>query len=299
MDPKSTGSSTPSGPDSAPTREQEGGQLFIVATPIGNLADITLRALETLNSVDLIAAEDTRHTRKLLSRHDIHKPLVSYHANNARQRGEELLAKIAAGQSIAIVTDAGTPGISDPGFLLIGEAIKRGVEPIAIPGPTALIAALVQSGLPTHPFVFLGFPPPKGSGRRRFFKDNGALSMTLVLYESPKRLSKTLGEILEAWGDRQIAVARELTKMYEEVFRGTVSEAIAHFGEGARGEIAIIVEGAGTGSVSPAQEAGWEEELSALLERGTPSKEAASMISNRFGIPRRTAYQAALKLRKS
>ncbi|MEN6438429.1 MAG: 16S rRNA (cytidine(1402)-2'-O)-methyltransferase [Syntrophobacter sp.] len=299
MSPKSTGSSTPSGPDPGGTQELGGGQLFIVATPIGNLADITLRALETLRAVDLIAAEDTRHTRKLLSRHDIHKPLISYHANNARQRGEELLARIAAGQSIAIVTDAGTPGISDPGFLLIEEAVKRGVEPVAIPGPTALIAALVVSGLSTHPFAFLGFPPPRGSGRRRFFEEGGALAMTLVLYESPKRLSKTLNEILDAWGDRRIAVVRELTKVYEEVYRGLVSEALAHFGEDVRGELTLIVEGGGSGSPRPPLEAGWEDELSAMLDRGAPSKEAASVISTRFGIPRRTAYQAALKLRKS
>lgn len=286
----------PSDPDSeAP--EHTGGQLFIVATPIGNLSDITLRALDVLRSVDLIAAEDTRHTRKLLSRYDIHKPLISYHANNARRRGEDLLAKIGAGKSIAVVTDAGTPGISDPGFLLIDEAIKRGVQPVAVPGPTALIAALVVSGLPTHPFAFLGFAPPKGSGRRRFFEESGNLAMTLVLYESPKRLSKTLRDILDTWGDRRIAAVRELTKVYEEVFRGTASEALAHF-EDPRGEFTLIVAGQGAESSSSAQEAGWEDELSFLLEKGTPSREAASAISSRFGIPRRKAYQAALKLKK-
>lgn len=279
------------------------GKLYIVATPVGNLSDITLRALETLRCADLIAAEDTRHTRKLLAKYDIHKPLVSYHENNARQRGGELLEKIKAGASVAVVTDAGTPGISDPGALLIESALDHGIEPIPIPGPSALILALVVSGLPAHPFCFLGFPPPRGSQRRLFFTENASASMTVILYESPKRLAKTLKEILDSWGDRRIAVARELTKIHEEVFRGRVSEALIHFEGEVRGEISLVVEGAaavgarGGAAEVPLCSENWEEELRKIIDGGVSSKEAASLISARFNIPRRTAYKAAVKQR--
>lgn len=285
----------------APEKSEEGGEgkLYIVSTPIGNLGDITLRALETLRSVDLIAAEDTRHTRKLLTHFDIHKPLVSYHEHNAQQRGGELLAKIASGQSVAVVTDAGTPGISDPGMLLIETALQGGTEPIVIPGPTALVSALVASGLPAHPFAFLGFAPPRGSGRKRFFAGNASLSMTVILYESPKRLARTLQDILEAWGDRRIAVARELTKIHEEIFRGSVSGALDRFSGEVRGEITLVVEGRTEDAVEETEAPGWEEELRALLARGVGSKEAAAAISGRFGIPRRVVYQAALEMKRT
>ncbi len=285
----------PSKPDPDKSPEQTEGRLVLVATPIGNLADVTLRALDTLRSVDIIAAEDTRHTRKLLSRYDIHKPLVSYHEHNARERGAQLLDKIAAGKSVAVVTDAGTPGISDPGALLVEEALKRGISPVAVPGPTAMIAALVLSGLPVQPFAFLGFAPARGAERRRFFEENGALPMTLVLYESPKRLLKTLRDILDSWGGRRVAVARELTKIHEEVFRGTVSEALAHF-EAAetKGEITLVVEGRPAPEASAPEEAGWRDELDAMLAAGASLKEAASAVAARFSLPRRTVYQAAL-----
>jgi 16S rRNA (cytidine1402-2'-O)-methyltransferase len=274
------------------------GKLYIVATPIGNLADITLRALETLRSVDLIAAEDTRHTRKLLSYYDIHKPLISYHEHNALERGGKLLEKIAGGSNIAVVTDAGTPGISDPGMLLIEAALRRGIEPVIIPGAAALVLALVGSGLPAHPFAFLGFPPARGSERRRFFTEHAGLPMTLILYESPRRLSKTFGDILEAWGDRRVSVARELTKIHEEFFRGLVSEALAHFGGEVRGEVTLVVEGAGERSRRKPEPANWEDELRSLLEQGLSSKEAASAVSCRFALSRRVVYQAALRIRK-
>jgi len=283
-------------PDVPP--KETSGHLYIVATPIGNLADITLRALEILRSVDLIAAEDTRHTRKLLSYYDIHKPLISYHEHNALQRGNELLEKIAGGRSIAVVTDAGTPGISDPGVLLIEAALRRGIEPVSIPGATALISALVSSGLPAHPFAFLGFPPARGSERRRFFTQHAALEMSVILYESPKRLSKTLVSILETWGDRHITVAREITKIHEEFFRGQVSEALAHFEGEVRGEVTLVVEGAGKESLREPDPADWKNELKTLLAQGLSSKEASSAISDRFGVSRRVVYQAALEMKK-
>lgn len=276
------------------------GRLYIVSTPIGNLADITHRALDTLRAVDLIAAEDTRHTRKLLSHYDIHKPLVSYHEHNARQRGGELLEKIASGRSVALVTDAGTPGVSDPGRLLIEAALQRGIEPVAIPGPTALISAMVVSGLSTHSFVFLGFPPARGTERKRFFEKHADLAMTLILYESPKRLAKTLKDMLASWGERRVAVARELTKVHEEIFRGSISEALNHFTGETRGELTVVVEGAGPGSDlgSQAPCSTWKDELKALLLGGLSSKEAASAVAARFNLSRKAVYQAALEMKK-
>ncbi len=300
--------SKPAGDKNRPETGLEGranGKLYIVSTPIGNLSDITLRALETLRCVDLIAAEDTRHTRKLLSRYDIHKPLISYHENNARQRGGELLEKIEAGSSVAVVTDAGTPGISDPGALLVEAALENGIEPIPIPGPSAVISALVVSGLPSHPFCFLGFPPPRGSQRRLFFSENASLPMTVIMYESPKRLAKMLKDILDSWGDRRVAVARELTKIHEEVFRGRVSEALAHFAGEVRGEVTLVVEGvagqgASAGKADPEScPEDWKEELEKLVAGGISSKEAASIIAAKFNIPRRTAYTAAIEMRGS
>lgn len=306
----------PSNPNDS--QQAKEGKLYIVSTPIGNLADITLRALETLRAADIIAAEDTRRTRKLLSYFEIHKPTVSYHEHNARTRGSDLLDKIASGKSVALVTDAGTPCISDPGKLLVEEALERGIQLVAIPGPTALISALVVSGLPTQPFVFLGFPPSKGIERRRFFEKNARIEMTLILYESPKRLAKTLKDIAQNWGDRKVAVARELTKVHEEVFRGQISEALSHFAGEVKGEIVLVVEGAVLGAdAQPESNLGaansqipkgggscpesspWKEELKTLLEGGLSSREAVQTIAGRFGLGRRTVYQAALEMKKS
>lgn len=297
----------PSNPDDS----REAGKLYIVSTPVGNLADITLRALETLRTVDLIAAEDTRRTRKLLSYFEIHKPTVSYHEHNARTRGSELLEKIVSGKSVALVTDAGTPCISDPGYLLVEAALARQIELVAVPGPTALISALVVSGLPPQPFVFLGFPPAKGAERRRFFEKYATLDMTLLLYESPNRLEKTLKSMEAVWGDRKMAVARELTKLHEEVFRGRISEALSHFAGEVRGEIALVVEGAGArgaaaktsqvlhGEDTSLESPDWKEELKELLAGGLSAKEAVREISRRRGLPRRTVYQAVLEMKKN
>lgn len=276
------------------------GALYLVATPIGNLGDITLRALETLRAVDLIAAEDTRHTRKLLSHYDIHKPLTSYHSHNAAQRGPELLGKLLQGQDVALVTDAGTPAISDPGALLVAEALELGLEVTILPGPTALVAALVVSGLSTHPFVFLGFPPPRGKERRNFFASAAAFSMTRILYESPQRTRRTLEDILQFWGDLRVAVAREMTKIHEEVFRGRVSAALEHFSEGVKGELVLVVEGAGPASGSDAESENWKVELGTLMAAsGLSVKEASEDIAARFGLSRRVVYQEALRIKGS
>lgn len=284
------------------------GTLYIVATPIGNLGDITLRALEVLRSVELIAAEDTRHTRKLLTHFDIHKPLVSYHSHNFQHRGPQLIEKIQGGKDIALVTDAGTPGISDPGAHLVHQAIEEALAVVVIPGPTALIAALVASGLPTHPFAFIGFPPAKGTGRRRFFTSYATLPMTLILYESPQRLKKTLEDILQCWGNRSAVVARELTKHYEELFRGTVEEAIERYSQATKGELTLVVAGADSDSAVGSKKASesssdtgeaWRNELRELLgEPGMTVREASDRIARRHGLQKRTVYQEALKLKE-
>lgn len=221
----------------------QGGTLYVVSTPIGNLEDITLRAVKVLASVDLIAAEDTRTTRVLLSRYNISKPMLSYFSHNERRRAPEILERLKAGSSVALVSDAGTPGISDPAYVLIGQALEENVPVVPIPGPAALTTALVVSGLPTDRFVFEGFLPLK-KGRKRKLEELSREERTIVLYESPHRVLKTLGEVLASFGDREVAVARELTKKFEEVVRGRLSDVLTNMSKGqARGEYVIIISG--------------------------------------------------------
>lgn len=217
--------------------------LFVVSTPIGNLQDITLRALETLKEVDFIAAEDTRHTRVLLRHYAIQKPLVSYHDYNKARRAPEIVRRLLAGEKAAVVSDAGTPGISDPAYHLVRQCIEAGVPVQPIPGPTAFVAALIVSGLPTDRFVFEGFLPAKKGRQKRL----GLLreeTRTIVLYEAPHRLLRTLEDLLSNLGDRQAAIVRELTKIHEEVQRGPLSELIEWVRkQPPRGEIVLVVEG--------------------------------------------------------
>jgi 16S rRNA (cytidine1402-2'-O)-methyltransferase len=221
------------------------GTLHLVATPIGNLEDITLRALRVLREAALIAAEDTRRTRKLLARHRIPGRLVSLHENNERARTPVLVRRLLAGDTVALVSDAGTPGLSDPGTTLVAAAAAAGIPVVPIPGPSALLAALAVSGLPADPVTFLGFLPSRGADRRRELASIRTLPHTLVLFEAPHRLSETLDDLLAALGDRRIAVARELTKIHEEVYRTTLSEAVRRFSaEPARGEFTLVIEGA-------------------------------------------------------
>jgi len=277
---------------------EETGTLYVIATPIGNLADVTLRALDVLRRVDLVAAEDTRRTRKLLSHYDIHQPLISYHSNNAHTRGPELLAKLAAGKSIALVTDAGTPGISDPGSLLIHGAIEQHRQVVVVPGPSAVISALAVSGLATHPFAFLGFPPPRGAQRERFWTAHAQLPMTLVLFESPVRLGRTLADLLSAWGNRRMALARELTKRFEQVFRGTVEEAIEAFREPVKGEITLVVAGADRSQRAPADDRDWRERLREMIEDQRMSvKDAVRELRKESGMGKKDLYREALKIR--
>ncbi len=219
------------------------GKLYVVSTPIGNLDDITFRAVDTLKNVDLIACEDTRRTLILLEKFGIAKKLVSYYNYNERQRAEELISLLKSGKNIALVSDSGTPGISDPGYTLIKRAIEEDIQVIPIPGPTAFVSALIISGLPMDEFVFVGFLPHK-KGRKTKLQKLAQEERTIVLYESPHRLLKTLNEILETFGDREIAIAKELTKVHEEVFRGKVSEVLNRLTpDKIKGEFVIVISG--------------------------------------------------------
>ncbi len=220
--------------------------LYLVATPIGNLGDISLRALETLRTVDLVASEDTRKTGLLLKHFDIKKPQVAFFEHNEKRAGRRIIDALHAGQSVALVTDAGTPGISDPGYTLVREAVEAGLEVTMIPGASAVIMAAVLSGLPLHSFTFRGFPPHKGGPRRRFLAVDQDSPHTLVFYESPYRLTKFLEDALAVYGDRQAAVTNDLTKMFETIHRGTLSELIAVFkANEPRGEYCVVIAGKG------------------------------------------------------
>jgi 16S rRNA (cytidine1402-2'-O)-methyltransferase len=222
------------------------GRLFVVATPIGNLEDITARALRVLREVDVIACEDTRRTRALLSHFDIHTPTVSYFEHNKLTRGPQILRQLAEGKSVALVTDAGTPGISDPGFLLVRDARAAGVPVVPVAGPSAVAAALSAAGVPADRFVFDGFPPVKPGRRRNRLAALRELETTVVLYESPHRILATLAAIGEVFGEREIVVARELTKQFEEIVRATPSAHHARLtATGVRGEFTLVIPAAG------------------------------------------------------
>jgi 16S rRNA (cytidine1402-2'-O)-methyltransferase len=221
----------------------QSGVLYLVATPIGNLEDITYRAVKVLGSADLIAAEDTRKTKILLDHYGINKPMMSYYSYNEKARTPQLIEKLQAGQSVALVSDAGTPGISDPAFHIVQQALENGIPVIPIPGPTAFISALIVSGLPTDRFIFEGFLPQK-KGRKTKFESLKTESRTIVLYESPHRILKTLNDINVYFGNRKIVVARELTKKFEEIVRGQAQFVIAELSKKQpRGEYVVVIEG--------------------------------------------------------
>jgi 16S rRNA (cytidine1402-2'-O)-methyltransferase len=218
--------------------------LYFVATPIGNLSDITLRALEVLRQVNYIASEDTRKTGRLLKHYNIKKSQISFHEHNERQAGKKIVRLLQSGKSVALVTNAGTPGISDPGFTLLWEAVKVGIDVTMIPGPTAFVMALVLSGMPSHSFTFRGFAPRTSNKRRRYFEADKDSPYTLIYYESPYRLRKFLEDALEVFGNRYAALAKELTKMFESVQRGRISELLDDLEDKPKGEYVIVIEGA-------------------------------------------------------
>ena len=220
------------------------GKLYLVPTPLGNLADFTYRAVNVLGEVDLILAEDTRTSTKLLNHYNISRPLQSFHMHNEHKKLERIISQLNYGRTIAMISDAGTPGISDPGFLLVREAIANNIEVICLPGPTALIPALVQSGFPTERFIFEGFLPPK-KGRKTRLEQLSQDSRTIVFYESPHKLIKTLTQLITYFqGERQVAISREMTKIYEETYRGTLEEAVVHFNKKVpKGEFVVCISG--------------------------------------------------------
>ncbi|MBB6679163.1 16S rRNA (cytidine(1402)-2'-O)-methyltransferase [Cohnella lubricantis] len=284
------------------------GTLYLVATPIGNLEDMTFRAIRTLREADLIAAEDTRQSRKLLTHFEIvSKRLVSYHEHNKDASGPELIRLLQEGQSIALISDAGLPAISDPGADLAAEAVSRGIPVVPIPGANAALSALIMSGLPTDRFLFAGFPPRERKGMDRFLDGIAAEPGTILLYEAPHRLKKTLLALAERWGDRRAAIVRELTKRHEEAIRGTALACAEYLEEHPPlGECCIIIEGTRGKSVSDTGTSGadgQENWWSALTmgahvahyeEQGRQRKEAMRLAARDRGLSRRDVYQALL-----
>jgi len=270
------------------------GILYLCATPIGNLQDVTLRVLETLREVDLVAAEDTRRTRRLFARHGIHSPMISYREENREKAGAKIMERIEKGESVALVSDAGVPGISDPGYHLVKMCLDHGVEVQALPGPNAALTALVVSGLTTRRFAFEGFLPRKKGARRKALEDVAADRRTLVFYESPARVTDTLADIEEVLGDRSMALARELTKRFEQVIRGRVSEVREKLQVPVRGELVLVVEGSSGEQVLSEREA--LESVQRLRARGLSLKDAVDrVVSDAPGLSRRGLYNQAVK----
>jgi 16S rRNA (cytidine1402-2'-O)-methyltransferase len=264
------------------------GALYLVATPIGNLEDITLRALRVLREADLVACEDTRHTGKLLAHFEIEKATVSYHEHNESQRTAELLSKLEAGARIALVSDAGTPLISDPGYRLVTAAIAAGIPVVPIPGASALLTALSAAGLATDSFRFCGFLPPKSAQRRKTLEQLRGETCTLIFYEAPHRIQDTLVDIAEIFGDRPVVVARELTKLHEEFLRGTATEVAAQL-TSVKGEITLVI---GKGSFAAAvPETPVAEAVRALEQQGVPRMDAIKLVARARGLSKRDVYK--------
>ncbi|PYY18355.1 MAG: 16S rRNA (cytidine(1402)-2'-O)-methyltransferase [Acidobacteria bacterium] len=269
--------------------------LYIVATPIGNLEDITLRALRVLRQADLIACEDTRHTQKLLNHFEIKIPTQSYHEHNEAARARELVERVAAGERVALVSDAGMPGISDPGERVIRAAVERGLNVVAIPGPSALVTALVASGLPTETFRFVGFLPARSGERRSVLESLASVPETLVFYEAPHRIADMLHDVENVFGpDRRIVIARELTKVHEEFVRGSVSEVLAEFGrrDAARGEMTVIVAGKSKIQQAQSPKRNLVERIHELMtSESLAEKDALKQAAREFGLSKSEAYR--------
>jgi 16S rRNA (cytidine1402-2'-O)-methyltransferase len=276
------------------------GKLYMVATPIGNLEDITLRALRVLKEVDLIAAEDTRHSRILLNAYNIKTPLISLHEHNEKERSELIVSRIKNGISIAYISDAGTPCISDPGYHLVYIALENQISVIPVPGPSALITALSVCGFPADHFLFCGFLPPKENKRRRFLESIKDEEKTIIFYESPARIIDALKDVYDVLGDRQIVVARELTKVFEEIKRGWISDIVAERSVSkAKGEFTVILQGAFHGPVSLTDDEIQEKLLQLWAERTISLRDAVAEIVRRTGLSRKKVYDMAVKIRQA
>ncbi len=269
-----------------------------MATPIGNAADITLRALDVLRRAAVLACEDTRTTAKLLAIHGIRTPLVAYHDHNANTAGPPLVSRIQAGEAVALVSEAGTPLVSDPGYRLVEACIGEGLPVVPIPGPSAVLAALSVAGLPSDRFLFAGFAPPRGPGRRRFLARLAGIDATVIILESPRRLAEALADMAAAFGDREAAVCRELTKLFEEVRRGTLPDLASHYGDAGapKGEVTIVIappaeaaEGMSDGEIV--------RRLAEALGNGETVRAAVERVAAGSGRSRRTVYARALALR--
>ena len=271
------------------------GTLYLVATPIGNLADITHRALQVLRDVDLIACEDTRHTRKLLQHYSIDTKTVSYHEHNEQQRTSELIELLKQGSSVAVVSDAGTPAISDPGFRLVRAAIETGINVVPVPGPSALVSALIAAGLPTDEFFFGGFLPPKSTARRARLSELRSVPGTLIFYEAPHRLAASLKDAYEILGEREAVIARELTKLHEEIRRGRLSELSKHYStdERPRGEIVLLIDRTVLDQTNVAQPR--QTSVAALVEQfegdGLDHRAALKKAARELQLSRAEAYR--------
>ena len=278
------------------------GILYIVPTPIGNLKDITLRALEVLNDVDLIAAEDTRQTLKLLNHFEIKKTLISYHKYNEKNKSEDIINLINEGKKIALVSDAGMPGISDPGSVIVKCCIEQGVKFEVLPGATAFTTALVYSGLDTTKFLFRGFLPRENKERKPIIQDIINCQETIILYEAPHRLLDTLSFLLSNLGDRKIAVCRELTKLYEEIYRGSISESVNYFQVNKpRGEFVLVIEGKRIEDIEEEKKSIWidlsiEEHILPYINNGISKKEAIKMVAKDRNLPKNEIYKFSTDL---
>jgi 16S rRNA (cytidine1402-2'-O)-methyltransferase len=268
------------------------GSLYVVSTPIGNLRDITLRATDVLRSVDLILAEDTRHSRHLLEHHAITTPMVSYHEHNEARATAGAMARLRDGRDVALISDAGTPLVSDPGSRLVRAAVEAGIPVVPIPGPSALLAALVSSALETDRFTFFGFLARKGRDRDEALRDLSSLRHTAVLYEAPSRVAATLGELsARGAGERRVVVARELTKQFEEIRRGTVAELAAYYeGSPPRGEVVIVLEGV---TLQPLAEDELRSRARSLRAAGLSARDVAAALVREDGVSRNLAYRLA------
>jgi 16S rRNA (cytidine1402-2'-O)-methyltransferase len=278
------------------------GTLYLVATPIGNLEDITQRALRVLGEVDVVACEDTRRTQVLLNHYGIKKKMLSYHEHNERERAVELGAALQAGGSVAIVSDAGTPGISDPGFRLVNAAIACGARVVPVPGAAAFVAALISSGLPTDEFFFGGFLPARSSQRRARLSQVRSLNSTLIFYESPHRINQTLADAREILGERQAAVARELTKLHEEIARGLLSELAERFAteDARRGEMVLVIDRTviGVENTEGSSDADIAARVAALESEGLESRAALKRVARELGLSRPEAYRRLVAARE-
>lgn len=279
------------------------GKIYLVPTPIGNLGDITLRALEVLKSVDLIAAEDTRQSLKLLNHFNIKKSLISYHKHNEQGKSEELIDRVRNGENIAVISDAGTPGISDPGSIILKKCIENGIDVEVLPGATAFTTAIIYSGLDTSAFIFRGFLPRENKEKKEFVESLKDRRETIIFYESPYRVIDTLIFLKENFGNRNIAVCRELTKLHEEIYRGSLEEAICYFNDNIpKGEFVLVLQGKSLEEIRNENVAKWEDmsikdHIIYFINQGMSKKDAIKQVSKDRELPKSEVYKHSIEIK--